>query len=56
MGALHRDLRGQPASEGQAHERHFLERQRVEDIQVELDQVVHGLEVRRPGRLAEAGV
>src|SRR5262245_59152981 len=53
---LHRDLRGQPASEGEPHQRHLLVRESVDDVEAEMDEVVHRLELRRTGRVAEARV
>jgi len=56
VAALHRDLGGEPAAEGESHQRDLRIRQTVEDVQVEMDEVGDGLEVRRAWRMAEAGV
>ena len=54
MPTRRRDLGGEPAAERQPDERDLLVRQCVEDRQVEVHQVVDGLEVGRPRRVAEA--
>jgi hypothetical protein len=49
VSALHRDLRGEPAPEGKAHHCHPVVGQGPQDFQIEVDQVVDRLELRRAG-------
>src|SRR5262245_61290306 len=56
MAALHRDFRGEPAPEGQPHHRDFLVGQRLEDVEIEVHEIVHGLEIPGALRVAESGM
>jgi hypothetical protein len=56
VAALHGDFRRQPAAEGQSDERDLLVRERLEDIQIKVHQIVHGLEFGGTRREPEARV
>src|SRR6266478_4024083 len=56
VATLDGQLGREPAAEREAHQRRLLVRQRVEKIQVEVDEVVDRLEVRRARGSPEAGV
>jgi hypothetical protein len=48
------DLGSEPAAEGKPHEGEALVRQSLDDLEVEVHEVVDGLEVCGAGRIAEA--
>jgi hypothetical protein len=53
---LDRDFRGEPAAERESHQRERSLRQRVEESEVEMNEVVDRAEIRRTRRAAEAGM
>jgi len=56
MTALDGELGRKPPAEGQSDQGHLLVGQRLEEVEIEVDEVVHGLEIRRARRSPEAGV
>jgi hypothetical protein len=56
VAALHRQLGGKPATEREAHQGQLLVRQRVEEFEIEMDEVVDRFEVLRARGAAEPGV
>jgi hypothetical protein len=56
VAALHRNFRREPTAEGQPHKCHPLVRQRLENVEIEVDQVIDRVKIRRAHRVAKARV
>jgi hypothetical protein len=56
MAAHSSDLGGQPATDGAADQSELLVRQRLDQVEIEVHKVIHGVEVGGPRRMDEAGM